>query len=182
MPDPLAPCSVRVEPVTPALRAAVERLRVAPAQRAQVGDVPVHLAQAARDPCSEPMAILADGIVVGFYRLDFATRTVGGRDFGAACVALRPFLVDARWQGRGLGRRALRALLDDLAARHPQRRLLLLAVDCGNHAARALYRRAGFVDSGALLPGGRGGPQHLLLRALGGVGECPAWTISAAVS
>lgn len=178
----IAASAVRVQPVTPALHRGVAALRVTTAQRAQVGDVAVHLAQAAQDPSSEPMAILAGDTVVGFYRLDFARRVVAGRDIGTTGVALQPFLVDAHWQGRGLGTRALRALLDDLQARHPERRLLLLAVGCGNHAARALYRRAGFLDTGTLVPGGRGGPQHLLLRALGGMGECAAWTTTAAVS
>ena len=178
----IAAGTVRVQPVTPALHDAVAALRVTPAQQAQVGDVAVHLAQAAQDPCSEAMAILAGDTVVGFYRLDFAERLLAGRDFGSAGVALRPFLVDARWQGRGLGTRALRALVDDLRARHPRRRLLLLAVGVGNLAALALYRRAGFVDSGTLLPGGRGGPQRLFLRALGGMGECAAWTTTAADS
>ncbi|HSR64275.1 MAG TPA: GNAT family N-acetyltransferase [Xanthomonadaceae bacterium] len=173
---------VRVRPVTPALLAAVAALRVTAAQQAQVGEVAVHLAQAAQDPCSEPMAILAGDTVVGFYRLDFAARAIAGRHFGSASVTLRPFLIDARWQGRGLGRRALQALLDDLRARHPRRRLLLLTVAVGNRAALALYRRAGFVDSGVLLAGGRGGPQHLLLRALGGMGECAPWTTTAAAS
>ncbi|MGN6513420.1 MAG: GNAT family N-acetyltransferase [Lysobacteraceae bacterium] len=180
--DDIAEAAVRVCPVTPALHAAVAALGVGAAQRAQVGEVAVHLAQAAQDPCSEAMAVLAGDTVVGFYRLDFAARLVGGRDFGELGVALRPFLVDARWQGRGLGTRALRALLADLRARHPRRRLLVLAVGCANLPALALYRRAGFVDSGQLLPGGRGGPQRLLLRALGGVGECAAWTTTAAVS
>lgn len=180
--DDIAAGEVRVQPVTPGLHEAVAALRVTPAQQAQVGDVGTHLAQAAQDPCSEAMAILAGDTVVGFYRLDFAERLVAGRDFGDAAVALRPFLIDACWQGRGLGTHALRALVEDLHARHPRRRLLLLAVGCANHAALALYRRAGFVDSGTLLPGGRGGPQRLLLRALGDVGQCPAWTTTAAVS
>lgn len=178
----IAADEVRVRPVTPGLREAVVAVRVTSTQQAQVGDVATHLAQVARDPCCEAMAIFAGDTVVGFYRLDFAERLVAGRDFGGAGVALRPFLIDARWQGRGLGSRAMRALLDDLHARHPRRRLLLLAVGCTNHAALALYRRAGFVDSGTWLPGGRGGPQRLFLRALGGVGECAAWTTTAAVS
>ena len=42
------------------------------------------------------------------------------------------------------------ALCDDLRRRHPQRRLLVLMVNCRNRAAVAAYRKAGFVDTGEL--------------------------------
>ena len=63
------------------------------------------------------------------------------------------------------------ALCDDLQRRHPQRRLLVLMVNCRNRAAVAAYRKAGFVDTGELHRGGRAGPQHLMLRGLNDVGQ-----------
>jgi ribosomal protein S18 acetylase RimI-like enzyme len=44
---------------------------------------------------------------------------------------------------------------------------LALNVHAANVIAVHLYKRAGFVDSGEIVRGGRGGPQHLMLRALG---------------
>ena len=67
--------------------------------------------------------------------------------------------------------RAAVALCDDLQRRHPERRLLLLLVHCRNSRGVAVYRKAGFVDTGELFGGGRAGPQHLMLRPLPAVAE-----------
>lgn len=169
---------IRVQPVTPVLAEAVRALQVTPEQREYVGDAAFNLAQAQADPLSEAMAILADETVIGFYRLDFAPNAVAGRGFGAPTVGVRAFMLDTTQQGRGHGTRAAVALCDDLQRRHPQRRLVVLMVNCRNRAAVAAYKKAGFVDTGELHAGGRAGPQHLMLRGLhvgdpsdGGVGE-----------
>jgi RimJ/RimL family protein N-acetyltransferase len=158
--------TIRVERVTHALADGVRALQVSAAQRDYVGDAAFNLSQAQADPLSEAMAILADDAVIGFYRLDFAPNAVAGRAFGTPSVGLRAFLLDRAQQGRGYGTRAMLALCDDLRRRHPQRRLLVLMVNCRNRAAVAAYRKAGCVDTGELHPGGRAGPQHLMLRAL----------------
>ena len=158
--------TIRVQPVTPALAAGVRALQVTPEQREYVGDADFNLAQAQADPLSEAMAILADDAVIGFYRLDFAANAVAGRGFGAPSVGLRAFMLDTAQQGHGHGTRAAVALCDDLRLRHPDRRLLVLMVNCRNRAAVAVYKKAGFVDTGELHAGGRAGPQHLMLRGL----------------
>lgn len=158
--------AIRVQPVTAALAAGVRALQVTPEQRDYVGDAAFNLEQAQADPLSEAMAILADDTVVGFYRLDFAPNAVAGRGFGAPSVGLRAFMLDMSRQGRGLGTRAALAACDDLRRRHPQRRLLVLMVNCRNRTAVVAYRKAGFVDTGELHAGGRAGPQHLMLRGL----------------
>jgi RimJ/RimL family protein N-acetyltransferase len=75
-------------------------------------------------------------------------------------------LIDRDVQGRGYGTLALQACCEDAGRRHPDRRLLVLAVHCGNHAAIATYLRTGFRDTGERLPGGPAGPQQLMLRRL----------------
>ena len=162
-----AAAHVQVHAVTPALADAVRALQVKPGQAAYVGDPAFNLENTQLDPLSEAMAVLADDTVVGFYRLDFAPNTIIGRPFGVPVVGLRAFVIDARVQGRGLGARAAVAMCEDVRRRHPQRRLLLLAVHCQNHAGIAAYRKAGFVGTGELLAGGRAGPQQLMLRDLG---------------
>ncbi len=158
---------VRVQAVTPAMAGAVRELQVKPGQAAYVGDPAFNLANTQLDPLSEAMAVLADDVVVGFYRLDFAPNTIVGRPFDVPVVGLRAFVIDARAQGRGFGGRAATAMCEDVRRRHPQRRLLLLAVHCRNRAGIATYRKAGFVGTGELLGGGRAGPQQLMLRDLG---------------
>lgn len=169
---------IRVAPVTPALAAQVRALRVAPGQEAFVGDTAFNLTDAQRNPRSEAMAILVDGAhtageearVIGFYRLDPASMLIS-RSPIAAGIGLRALVIDRDQQGRGWGTRALAACCADLRHRHPQYRLLALNVDCANHGAIGAYRKAGFVDSGELYAGGRGGPQRLMLRSL----DAPAW-------
>lgn len=160
------PSIIRVMPIDERVRRALLHLRVLPAQREWVGPIDSLLADAARCPGSESMAIAHGDTPVGYYRIEPTARSVAGRDFDVPALGLRAFFIDADWQGRGCGSQALAALIADLAKRHLQARLLVLTLDRSNHAARRLYLRAGFGDSGELYHGGRSGPQHLLLRPL----------------
>lgn len=158
------PLRIRVAPVSAELAAAVLALRVIPAQTTYVGDIAFNLADAQRDPFSDAMAVLADDRVIGCYRLDLAPNTVAGRDLGEPTLGLRAMLIDRDSQGRGAGTLALQACCEDAGQRHPDRRLLVLAVHCDNQTAVAAYTRAGFRDTGERLSGGAGGPQQLMLR------------------
>lgn len=157
---------LRVAPVDALLRPALINLRVLTRQRAWVGHVVDLLADVASCPDSEPMAIVHGDTPVGYYRIEPNARSVAGRDFPLPALGMRSFFIDADWQGRGLGRQALNAMLADLAQRHREARLLVLAVAADNAAALHLYRHAGFTDHGELYHGGRSGPQRLLLREL----------------
>ncbi|HEX5304728.1 MAG TPA: GNAT family N-acetyltransferase [Dyella sp.] len=142
-------------------------LRVAPEQQAFVGRVADLLADAQSRPTADPLAFVLDDEVIGLCCIERQPRTIAPIDFGVPAVGLRGFFIDLRWQGRGLGRRALALLLDTLAQRHPAARLLVLSVDRGNAAALGLYRQAGFVDGGERYHGAPlGARQCLLLRAL----------------
>ena len=165
-PTPMsAPLFIHVAPVTPTLEAGVRAIELAREQHAYVGDPGFNLDDALRDPSSQAMAILANGRVIGFYRLDFAPRAVLGRSLGAPHAGLRALCLDRRVQGHGLAARALGALLAHFKRTHPRTPLLALAVHCSNLPALAAYRRAGFVPTGELMPGGRAGPQHVMLAA-----------------
>jgi RimJ/RimL family protein N-acetyltransferase len=142
------------------------RLRVLPQQRDYVGPIADLLADAAHSGDGDALVFALDGVPVGYCRLDANARAVAGRDFEVPARGLRSFFIDADWQGRGLAGQALEALFADLAERDPATRLLALTVDRRNHAAQALYRRAGFEARDALYHGGRAGPQQLMLRRL----------------
>lgn len=157
---------IRVQPVDASLRPALLELAVHDAQYDFVGPVAVSLVDAEACEGSEPMAILRDGAPIGFYRLEHRPRSIADMAFEQATVGLRSFFIDARWQGQGLGTQALAAVKDDLARRHPQVRSLVLTVNLRNTAAIALYRHAGFRETGGLYHGGRSGPQYVMLCAL----------------
>lgn len=157
---------IRVMRAHDSLNAALLQLGVSASQQAYVGQIDNLLADAASSPDAEPMAICLGSEPVGYYRIDPHPRSVAGRDFDVPALGLRAFFIDTRWQGRGLGKLALTALLEDVIERHCDARLLVLTVNVSNHAAIRLYQRAGFTRSGELYHGGRAGPQHLMLRTL----------------
>lgn len=162
MPTP----AVRVAPVTPELRDAVLRLRVNREQAAFVSPPALTLPDAERCAGSQPMAILLGDVVVGYYRIERSARSVAGGGSARRALGLRSFQIDLARQGQGLGTAGMQALLADLAARCPQARGLLLTVSPHNAAALAVYRRAGFVDRGALYHGARADAEHVWWRAL----------------
>lgn len=159
-----APVLIHVAPVTPTLAVGVRDVQVAPAQAQYVGNTAFNLQDADNDPLSEPMAILRNGQVIGFYRLDFAPNSIIGRSLGTPHAGVRAFCIDHRQQGHGYGARAVTAMADDLGKRHPDRRLLVLAVNARNRIAIATYKRAGFIHNGQYVPGGRAGPQLVMFR------------------
>lgn len=165
-PDRPAPPAVRVGVVSPMLAPAVRSLQVAPEQLPFVGDTAYNLEQTRLDRNSEAMAVLAGERVVGFYRLDFSVEAIAGRALGEPSVGLRAYVIDRREQGRGYGTAAMRACIEDLRRRYPQRSLLALTVNVRNQAAIAAYLKAGFHDTGELYHGGPSGPQHLMLYRL----------------
>jgi ribosomal protein S18 acetylase RimI-like enzyme len=161
-----APATLRVVPVAACDRAVVLGLRVHPHQRDYVGPIGDLLADAAHSGDGDALVFVHGDAPVGYCRLDATARAVAGHDFVVAARGLRSFFIDADWQGRGLAGQALEALFADLAERDPATRLLVLAVNCRNRVAQALYRRAGFEVHGGLYHGGRAGPQQLMLRYL----------------
>jgi ribosomal protein S18 acetylase RimI-like enzyme len=94
--------------------------------------------------------ILAAGETAGYAALTFGfSLEWGGRDAFLDEIYLEP-----GWRGRGLGRAALRALIEE--ARAAGVRALHLEVEAGNAAGQALYRAEGFA----------GGERQLLSRRL----------------
>ena len=148
------------------LRPGVLALSIATEQAQFAGKMPELLDAAEEAAESEALAVVVDGQVVGYYRLDFAPGAVASQDFGRPAAGLRGFFIDERWQGRGVGAAAMHAMTVDLRARHPEIRLLALSVNIQNPEARRLYLRAGFADHGELYLGGSAGPQHVMVRDL----------------
>jgi RimJ/RimL family protein N-acetyltransferase len=157
---------IRVSPVDASLRAALLSLRVNDEQYDFVGRIAASLPDAEACEGSEPMVILRNGEPIGFYRLERHARSIADIDFERTTVGLRSFFIDARWQGQGLGAAALTAAMQDVAHRRPTVRDMVLTVNVRNTPALALYRRAGFRETGELYHGGRSGPQYVMLCAL----------------
>ena len=157
---------IRVVPADATRYPTLLQLQVHEPQRDFVGPVAVSLADAAQCEGSQAMAILCGDEPIGFYRIERHPRSIADRDFERATLGLRSFFIDARWQGQGLGTLALVAVMRDLKQRHPDACDVVLTVNVRNTSALALYRRAGFQETGGLYHGGRSGPQHVMLGAL----------------
>lgn len=67
------------------------------------------------------------------------------------------------WQGQGLGPLALQGAVARLKLEWRACKVLMLAVDADNHAARAVYRRGGMVDEGPETLGNHGPEQRMTL-------------------
>lgn len=80
-------------------------------------------------------------------------------------ASLHGLKIDQRWQGRGLGKRALLLAIDEAVAIWPGLRQLVLTVDAGNSTALALYRSFAMEDSGPVHEG-RLGREHRMTKYL----------------
>jgi diamine N-acetyltransferase len=116
-----------------------------PEQLRHVNPVAWYVAMAAHEGVWQPVALVGeDGQVVGFAQWAWddsdSTYTLGG------------VVLDARHQGRGLGRAVVDALVAHVRAQ-PRAGTVVLTVHDDNELARRLYTRYGFVETGEVLDG-----------------------------
>ena len=86
------------------------------------------------------IGIEEDGVALGL-------ALVKDMDEEPACYDLQQFMIDRRYQGRGIGTEALRMILSDL---EKERRYdcVEVCVNKDDSAAISMYEKAGFVDTG----------------------------------
>ena len=111
--------------------------------------------------------IQSAGSPVGIFKID----RLYGSDYpfaGSSDLGLRAVILDQRHQGKGLGKQAMAALKTYLPPLYPAAGNLWLTVNLKNPVAVAVYRAAGFTDSGEIWPHGDAGPQHIMSLPLSG--------------
>ena len=133
--------NLRYEPVTEDNAAAVRALRKAPDQENFVESVDECLAEASQLRCWRPVAIYDAAQLVGFAMYGLFQEPPADR------VWLDRLLIDAPWQGRGYGRRAMEDLLDRLQREYHCQTIYLSVVE-GNDSAARLYQDLGFAYTG----------------------------------
>jgi diamine N-acetyltransferase len=146
----MAPVTLR--PIDDANRAAVAALRVTPVQDEYVGGVADSLAEAAETPgaCPWYRAVYAGDEPVGFVMI--SDNIPAGRPEYLGPYFLWRLLIDARWQGRGLGAAALDLIVDYLRTR-PGAHTLLTSFHAGPDSPEGFYLRYGFVPTGQVFDG-----------------------------
>lgn len=143
-------------------------MELAPGQIVYVGD-PLRMALTGlAEESRRPYVIEAAGEAVGVLTLQAGAARLAGWPDDHTAWLLRGFLIDRRWQGRGLGALAAAAAVAaaaKLTARHAGGEAgVVLSVNEGNPAGLAAYRKAGFLDHGQYL-GGSAGPQRTMFRS-----------------
>ncbi|KSV65630.1 hypothetical protein N185_33240 [Sinorhizobium sp. GW3] len=137
-------CSIAVNLVTHEDHDCVRSLRVSEDQSSFVASNEASLEEAEDNPACVPLIILGDGKPVGFamYALD--------EEDGNYWIYR--LMIDARFQGKGYGRAALRRIIG-LIAEQPDCSCVVLGVKPQNERARRLYESAGFRLTGDMIDG-----------------------------
>jgi diamine N-acetyltransferase len=133
---------ITLEPVAVHNWRAVSKLEVSPEQREFVADPNFYLTLCAYDPpLWNPLAILADGVVVGF--LMWAIDSSDGSAW------LGGVTIDRQHQGKGYGARGVQVAMTMLALDH-QISHFALSYHPTNLVGARLYSRLGFVETSEL--------------------------------
>lgn len=139
------PClPVTIQSVTRANWQEVIALRLAPSQANLLASNLYSLAEASVEPQCQPRAIVAGRTVIGFVMFEYID--------SASAFNIPRLMIDRRWQGRGYGGAALAAIIETLKADRPAAGIMISLLPC-NDAARRLYERLGFVDTGTRFHG-----------------------------
>jgi diamine N-acetyltransferase len=101
------------------------------------------LAEAERYPGSVPLGVFAAGSLVGFMMGQLIPTGAWAGDF-----LVWDYLIDARYQGRGVGRAGMIGAIE--IAEAAGARGIRVACHPTNTIARSLYESLGFVDQGTI--------------------------------
>jgi diamine N-acetyltransferase len=133
---------VRLAPVTPENVRAVCDLRVAPAQQSFVEPNAVSLAEAYVHDVAWCRAVYAADELVGFVMLHDSARGPG--------YMLWRLMIDARFQGQGLGRQVVQQVSDYVRTR-PGATQLAVGAHRGEGGPGPFYESLGFVATGEVI-------------------------------
>ncbi|GAA4412817.1 GNAT family N-acetyltransferase [Fodinibacter luteus] len=144
--------SVTLREIGPDIEDAVRALRVAPGQEGFVASVEQSFVDAVDEPEGNAWmrAVLADGIPAGFVMVAWDVVPVPGEMWGP--YYLWRLLVDARYQGRGIGAAAVALVAE--AVRADGADTLLTSCVPGEGSPQPFYEGLGFVPTGELDPDG----------------------------
>ncbi|MDP9698284.1 GNAT family N-acetyltransferase [Paenibacillus polysaccharolyticus] len=91
------------------------------------------------DEAFDPYVLQIEEQVIGFFYLSYTPESLDNYWIGG-------FQIDKKFQGQGMGKRALRAIIDFITDKHPLCHVLSLTVERDNHIAQHLYTSMSFVS------------------------------------
>lgn len=122
------------------------------------------LERAATNSTYNPIIILEDQQVVGFFVLDSGEDRFYYTE-NLNTILLRGYSVHANCQGRGIAKESMRLLPLFVQANFPQVKEVVLGVNEANKIAQTVYLKANFIDEGKRHIG-RSGMQIAMSKAL----------------
>ncbi|MCL9774900.1 GNAT family N-acetyltransferase [Vibrio methylphosphonaticus] len=151
-----------IEALSPENLQHVLQLSVHEAQTPYVGAIETIIERSTPQAAETQWVICLNGTPVGFFLLDKAYSNQYLFCPNGA-VGLRSLLIDCRYQGQGVAKRAIGKILQNYSVwLHTRNADLYLTVNCKNTLARQLYVKSGFIDTDQLYLGGEAGPQHIM--------------------
>lgn len=133
--------NITLEPITRENFEAVMDIELPPDQARYVASNAYSIAQAHYYPEFQPRAICADGKPVGLLMFGLPEELAPGH------YGIYRLMVDHALQGRGIGRRAMELLLEDLRAR-PDARRIWICYKPDNAVGQRFYASLGFTEVG----------------------------------
>lgn len=91
------------------------------------------------DEAFDPYVLEIDGKVFGFFYLSYTPDSTDNYWIGG-------FQIDKSYQGKGMGKRAIRAILDYITKQHPVCKVISLTVESDNEIAQNLYKSMSFIS------------------------------------
>jgi diamine N-acetyltransferase len=91
------------------------------------------------DEALDPYVLEFEEEIIGFFYLSYTPESIDNYWIGG-------FQVDKAYQGKGNGKRALKAVIDFIKERHPKCKVISLTVERSNLIAQNLYKSMLFVD------------------------------------
>ncbi|MCP1183760.1 GNAT family N-acetyltransferase [Paenibacillus sp. 1781tsa1] len=91
------------------------------------------------DEAFDPYVLEIDGKVVGFFYLSYSPDSTDNYWIGG-------FQIDKSYQGKGMGKCAIRVILDYITKQHPLCNVISLTVERDNEIAQNLYKSMSFIS------------------------------------
>ncbi|MGQ8874449.1 GNAT family N-acetyltransferase [Paenibacillus sp. TSA_86.1] len=91
------------------------------------------------DEALDPYVLQKEGKIIGFFYVSYTPESTDNYWIGG-------FQIDKSVQGQGMGKQALRAVIDYIMQKHPLCHVISLTVERDNHIAQRLYTGLSFVS------------------------------------
>ena len=115
---------------------------------------------------SLPYVITVGEEPVGFFTLNFYSLAVDYYLENDRQCSIQSFMIDKAHQRKGYARKAMDRIFTLINRMRGKINLIKLTVNRHNNAAKALYLKCGFTDTGRIYLDGPSGPQHIYSRTI----------------